>query len=121
MYITDDMGCSADSLFEIPAIPIKPEKYFTPNGIGDDKSNLWTVEDLDENYTSYIVEIYDRYGRKLYEYRTGSFNVDGANSSEELGWDGTYNGHQMPSDDYWYLITVEEIRKQYTGHFTLKR
>lgn len=121
MYITDDTGCSADSLFEIPAIPIKPEKYFTPNGIGDDKSNLWTVEDLDENYTSYIVEIYDRYGRKLYEYRTGSFNVDGANSSEELGWDGTYNGHQMPSDDYWYLITVEEIRKQYTGHFTLKR
>ena len=121
MYITDDTGCSADSLFEIPAIPIKPEKYFTPNGIGDDKSELWTVEDLDENYTSYIVEIYDRYGRKLYEYRTGSFNVDGANSSEELGWDGTYNGHQMPSDDYWYLITVEEIRKQYTGHFTLKR
>ncbi len=121
MYITDDTGCSADSLFEIPAIPVKPKKYFTPNGIGDDKSNLWTVEDLDENYTSYIVEIYDRYGRKLYEYRTGSFNVDGANSSEELGWDGTYNGHQMPSDDYWYLITVEEIRKQYTGHFTLKR
>lgn len=121
MYVVDAAGCEVDSLFEIAPIPITPQKFFTPNGIGDEKTNLWTVEDLDENYTSYIVEIYDRYGRKLYEYRTGSFNINSTNSSEELGWDGNYNGHQMPSDDYWYLITVEEIRKQYTGHFTLKR
>lgn len=121
MYVVDAVGCEVDSLFEIAPIPITPQKFFTPNGIGDEKTNLWTVEDLDENYTSYIVEIYDRYGRKLYEYRTGSFNINSTNSSEELGWDGNYNGHQMPSDDYWYLITVEEIRKQYTGHFILKR
>lgn len=121
MYVVDAAGCEVDSLFEIAPIPITPQKFFTPNGIGDEKTNLWTVEDLDENYTSYIVEIYDRYGRRLYEYRTGSFNINSTNSSEELGWDGNYNGHQMPSDDYWYLITVEEIRKQYTGHFTLKR
>lgn len=120
MYVTDDTGCAADSLFEIPAIPVKPKKYFSPNGIGDEQSNLWTIEDLDQ-YSSYIVEIFDRFGRKLYEYRTGSFDSSNANTANDFSWDGTYNGHQMPSDDYWYLVTIEEIRKQYTGHFTLKR
>lgn len=120
MYVTDDTGCTADSLFEIPAIPVKPKKYFSPNGIGDEQSNLWTIEDLDQ-YSSYIVEIFDRFGRKLYEYRTGSFDSSNANTANDFSWDGTYNGHQMPSDDYWYLVTIEEIRKQYTGHFTLKR
>lgn len=120
MYVVDAVGCEVDSLFEISPIPVLPKKYFTPNGEGDAKSELWTVENLDQ-YTSYIVEIYDRYGRRLYEYRTGSFSAESISGSEPFGWDGTYNGHQMPSDDYWYLITVEEIRKQYTGHFTLKR
>jgi gliding motility-associated-like protein len=27
----------------------------------------------------------------------------------------------MPSTDYWYEISVDEIDKTYTGHFTLLR
>ena len=37
------------------------------------------------------------------------------------GWDGTYNGVPMPSTDYWYMIDIEEIGMQYSGHFTLLR
>jgi valyl-tRNA synthetase len=77
-----------------------------------------------ESYDSYIVEIFDRHGKLLFIQRVGSFNTGGTNTvdgDEFEGWDGEYNGHPMPSDDYWYLITLEDIRKQYTGHFTLKR
>ncbi|MDR1729646.1 MAG: hypothetical protein LBR52_05220 [Prevotellaceae bacterium] len=30
-------------------------------------------------------------------------------------------GKQMPSTDYWYEISVQEIEKTYVGHFTLLR
>lgn len=120
LYITNEWGCENSETFEISPIPVIPKKFFSPNGEGDPETERWTVEGLDA-YTSWIVEIFDRYGRRLYEYRTGSFSETGNDPTTWEGWDGNYNGHQMPSDDYWYLITVEEIRKQYTGHFTLKR
>ena len=41
------------------------------------------------------------------------------------GWDGTYQGNLMPTDDYWFMIEyVEPLTgetKQQTAHFTLKR
>ena len=120
LYITNEYGCENSQVFEVSPIPVIPKKFFSPNGEGDPETEYWTVEGLDA-YTSWIVEIFDRYGRRLYEYRTGSFSETANDPTTWLGWDGNYNGHQMPSDDYWYLITVEEIRKQYSGHFTLKR
>jgi len=39
----------------------------------------------------------------------------------EDGWNGEYNGKKMQSTDYWYVIDIEEIDMQYTGHFTLIR
>ena len=46
---------------------------------------------------------------------------EGICSEDANGWDGTYNGVSMPSTDYWYVIDIEEIDMQYTGHFTLVR
>jgi gliding motility-associated-like protein len=60
------------------------------------------------NYRSTIY-IFDRYGKLLKQL-----------STTEIGWDGTYNGHQMPADDYWYSIQFEDGRSA-KGHFTLKR
>ncbi|MBO4804636.1 MAG: T9SS type B sorting domain-containing protein, partial [Paludibacteraceae bacterium] len=48
--------------------------------------------------------------KKLAQYR-----------ANEEDWDGTYEGKMMPSTDYWYEIDIEEIDKQYIGHFTLIR
>ena len=120
IYVTDVNNCKTDSTIYIEPVPIQPMPYFSPNGEGAEATEKWTIHNIDQ-YQSYIIEIFDRYGRRLLEYRTGSFSTDNTNGNEPFGWDGTYNGHQMPSDDYWYLITVEEIRKQYTGHFILKR
>lgn len=104
--VEDNYGCEADTtvFFEIPVIPMK---YFTPNGDGGNEQ--WTIENI--GLVPAFVMIYDRYGRKLAEYGPGSFQ----------GWDGTYNGHPMPSDDYWYLIRIASTGETMHGHFTLRR
>ncbi len=117
LYIMDSFSCKSDTTINLATYDINPDKFFTPNDDGN--NDLWQVENL-SCYEGYIVEIFDRYGRRLYIYKKGSFS-GGTVKDDFPGWDGIYNGHQMPSTDYWYLITVEEIRKQYNGHFTLKR
>ena len=120
LYVKDEYECINFKEFYVEPTPISPDKFFSPNG--DNNRDEWKVRNL-ESYDSYIVEIFTRHGKRLYIKRVGSFNTDGSNvdGSEFTGWNGEYNGKPMPSDDYWYLITVEDIRKQYTGHFTLKR
>ena len=119
LYVIDNNECTNKKEFYVEPVPINPDKYFTPNGDGNHE--LWTVKNL-ESYDSYIIEIFDRHGKRLFIQRVGSFNIDGESEDGPfLGWNGEYNGHLMPSDDYWYLITLEDVRKQYTGHFTLKR
>jgi gliding motility-associated-like protein len=83
-----------------------PTQPAPSDGIND----TWEVEGLREIYPEAIITIYDRFGKKLIEYK---------GSSE--GWNGKYNGHDMPSTDYWYEINIDEIKKQYVGHFTLLR
>jgi gliding motility-associated-like protein len=41
-------------------------------------------------------------------------------TSKDRGWDGTYNGENMPTDDYWFRIQFSDGRVE-TGNFTLKR
>ncbi|MBO5799881.1 MAG: T9SS type B sorting domain-containing protein, partial [Paludibacteraceae bacterium] len=65
---------------------------------------------ISETYPDAKIVIYDRFGKKLIEYK-----------GSDPGWDGVYNGQLMPTTDYWYEITVHEIDKVYTGHFTLLR
>lgn len=87
------------------------QKFFTPNNDGD--NDLWKVELLPSgggcDYTLYI---YDRFG-KLLKTLTPQNNF----------WNGTYNGQNMPTDDYWYFVNyVDEGKsKSYRSHFTLKR
>ncbi|MEF3080451.1 T9SS type B sorting domain-containing protein, partial [Winogradskyella poriferorum] len=41
------------------------------------------------------------------------------------GWDGTFNGNNMPSSDYWFTVEYEEPFtnqiKEFKAHFTLRR
>ena len=78
---------------------------------GGGQDNRWHVENI-ELYPQAVVSIFDRFGKKIFE---------GNDYNDETGWDGTYNGHDMPSTDYWYMIDVHEIDRVYVGHFTLLR
>jgi len=104
----DALGCdSVITLHLTVYAEIGPDKFFTPNG--DGIRDFWNIQYI-EYFEVSTVDIYDRFGKLLVRY-TGKFTP----------WDGTYLGIPMPSTDYWYVITLEEVEKIYVGHFTLLR
>ena len=103
IYVRDKNGCG---VLETDAYLLNYPAYFTPNG--DGFHELWKVR-FSELEPGLKTEIFDRYGKIL--------KVLGSNSS---GWDGTYNGNMMISDDYWFVVTRTN-GKIHKGHFTLKR
>ena len=105
--ITDAEGCKTSGIFNIVPVPIIPAKFFSPNG--DGVNDRWVVKGIDF-YPGAIIQIFDRFGKELISYH-----------GYDLGWDGTYDGKMMMTTDYWYLITVDEITKVISGHFTLKK
>jgi gliding motility-associated-like protein len=60
-------------------------------------------------YSKSTIQIYDRYGNLLKQV-----------SALGQGWDGKFNGIDVPSDDYWYVIKLKDT-SIVKGHFTLKR
>ena len=84
--------------------------YFTPNG--DGIHDTWNIVGLVGQPGAKIF-IFDRYGKLLKQI-----------SSTGAGWDGTYNGNLMPSDDYWFTIDYADdngVMKQFKAHFAMKR
>jgi gliding motility-associated-like protein len=83
--------------------------YFTPNG--DGIHDTWNIVGLGGQPGARIF-IFDRYGKLLKQI-----------SSTGQGWDGTYNGHLLPSDDYWFTVDYIEqaTAKQFKAHFAMKR
>ncbi|MGV3697891.1 T9SS type B sorting domain-containing protein, partial [Flavobacterium sp.] len=84
--------------------------YFTPNG--DGYNDTWNVRGL--NQLNARLYIFDRYGKLLKQIST---------SGTSEGWDGTFNGHPLPSTDYWFRIEYMEqsVKKEFKAHFSLKR
>ncbi len=86
--------------------------FFTPNN--DGINDVWNVKGTNSfYYPSGSIAIFDRYGKII-----TSFKVN------EQGWDGLYNGKNVPSNDYWFNIELTNrngrtiTRK---GHFSLLR
>ena len=108
-YVTiqDTNGCTNILLEHI--FTIGYPHYFTPNADGyHDTWNIWALEDQ----PNCEINIFDRYGKVLKTIRP---------SGE--GWDGTFNGNNLPSTDYWFTVKFSEnnIEKIYRAHFSLKR
>lgn len=103
VFVRDTYGCGMD-MGEIYLLTYP--KFFTPNqdGIND----KWRIE------FSYFepdmeVYIYDRFGKLITSF--------GANSE---GWDGSYNGINLPSTDYWFVVKRQDGR-ELKGHFAMVR
>ncbi|HLV15003.1 MAG TPA: choice-of-anchor L domain-containing protein [Xanthomarina sp.] len=104
VYVQDKNGCGIISKnVSVLGFP----KFFTPNG--DGYNDFWNPIGIDYSNTSTKVKIFNRYGKLLKELKTSS-----------SGWDGTFNGKDVPSDDYWFLVSLSN-GKEYRGHFSLKR
>ena len=104
----DANNCSSTLTIEKEYMKSVPPDFFTPNG--DGQNDGWDP-DIYRSYPNLTVDIYDRYGRYIKTLRSGQV------------WDGRYEGKEMPSGDYWYILRTheDEDRQEYMGHFTLYR
>lgn len=89
-------------------------EYFTPNGDGN--NDFWNIYYFDSQPNARIF-VYDRYGKLLTTL-----------SPQSPGWDGTYNGHLMPSSDYWFLVEFKDYNEKgelvwqtFKSHFAMLR
>ncbi|MEY2869551.1 MAG: hypothetical protein RIR01_2048, partial [Bacteroidota bacterium] len=108
VQVTDANGCVASATRYFEYIDVCIPNYFTPNG--DGVNDGW-APGCTENYKDLTFDIFDRYGRKIATYRTGQ------------KWDGKYNGNELPSGDYWYVLKLNNKKdnREFVGHFTLYR
>lgn len=108
--INDLNGCgSVTETITVVGFP----SFFTPNG--DGTNDYWHILGV-SNLEDPMVYVYDRYGKLLKQL-----------DDSTLGWDGTFNGKELPSTDYWFKLTYTDLDGQRTeakyinNHFALKR
>nr|WP_315188375.1 choice-of-anchor L domain-containing protein [uncultured Flavobacterium sp.] len=102
-YIKNSETCE---YLSFPVTVLDYPRFFTPNG--DNYNDYWKINNLDL-YPNTTLFVYNRFGKLLKQL-----------SPSGDGWDGTFNGLNLPSDDYWFTLNLEGT-KEYKGHFSLKR
>jgi gliding motility-associated-like protein len=106
--IQDKRGCELKTYI---IYIIDYPRFFTPNG--DGYNDNWNIDAL-SNQTESRINIFDRFGKLITQIRPAG-----------IGWDGTYNGEMMPTNDYWFALYYNDLNtgepKEFRSHFTLKR
>ncbi|WP_298898960.1 choice-of-anchor L domain-containing protein [uncultured Psychroserpens sp.] len=105
VFVRDINGCGiTEETISVLGFP----KFFTPNG--DPYNERWQVYGVNSQFNQGTdIKIFNRYGKLLTQF-----------DNESAGWDGTLNGQALPSDDYWFTVTLIDGRT-FKGHFALKR
>ncbi|AMR32840.1 hypothetical protein A0256_16145 [Mucilaginibacter sp. PAMC 26640] len=108
LTVTSEDGCTAADEISVKVLKkLTIINTFTPNG--DGVNDTWTIKYL-ETYPGNKVNIYNRYGEKVY-------------SSVGYGnpWDGTYKGSNLPVGTYYYIIDPGNGVKVVSGSVTIIR
>ena len=108
VQVIDVSGCIASATFYEEYFDVVIPNFFTPNG--DGVYDTWAPMHV-EKYPFIRSTIFDRFGRRLKVLRAGE------------AWDGKYEGRDMPTGDYWYIVelTDEFDTRVFNGNFTLYR
>lgn len=101
--VYDGYGCTdtARALVKINNVSSEITQLI-PNAIspnGDGKNDYWHLEFIQSFYPNATVDIYDRWGVKVFN-STGYQKV----------WDGSYNGHELPAASYYYVIDLKDAQ-----------
>ncbi|MBU3010173.1 T9SS type B sorting domain-containing protein [Polaribacter vadi] len=106
----NDLNNCGSVPFEISLISF-PD-YFTPNADGN--NDYWQIKGINKSYYKEgTISIFNRYGKQI-----TTFTIN------DLGWDGTYNGNILSSNNYWFraiLVNQQDQIKSRTGNFSLIR
>jgi len=112
LVINDENMCEYDTTFIIRSeqdfcfdIP----SAFTPNN--DGRNDKWVLE-LNDLYPYAEIEIFDRRGKRIFFSR---------GYEESQYWDGTFNGKELPMDNYYYIIYLRNGTSRISGTVTILR
>jgi large repetitive protein len=110
LTVTSADGCTAKDIANVVVLkePIIPN-VFSPNN--DGMNDRWVIRNLDL-YDNIRVEIFNRYGERVYESR--SYNSSNA-------WDGTYKGNPLPVGAYFYVIQLNNGKEPLKGSISIVR
>ncbi|TDE02373.1 T9SS type B sorting domain-containing protein [Flavobacterium hiemivividum] len=103
-YARDKNGCGISDYFTFYVLDYP--RFFTPND--DGINDLWMIKNLDL-FPKATISIFNRYGKLLKML-----------NSTSQGWNGSFNGYNLPADDYWFHINFANS-KSIKAHFSLKR
>lgn len=103
---TGEGNCTAKDVVTVKVLkPVTPPNAFTPNG--DGINDKWVITNLSE-YPGCIVEVFNRYGQRV-------FRSEGYGTA----WDGTSNGKVLPLATYYYVIRLKNGFEPLTGYVTI--
>jgi len=107
VIVRDKNGCTFERIVPAIYVDVCLDNYFTPSGA----TNTSWGPGCTNIYNNLEFSIFDRYGRVIAKYHYGQ------------KWDGRYNGAELPSGDYWYVLKLNDAKddREFVGHFTLYR
>jgi gliding motility-associated-like protein len=109
VLVRDKNGCGVASL-DVPVVVFP--SFFTPNN--DGINDVWAIKGANSIFfPNSEVNIFNRFGKLVAQI-----------SIDNPGWDGTFNGKTLPSDDYWFSIKLVDRNgnmRERTGNMSLLR
>jgi gliding motility-associated-like protein len=88
-----------------PPPPVTIPNTFTPNG--DGINDVWNINNI-QKFPNCTVNIYNRYGEKMY-----------SSIGYSIPWDGTYKGSALPVGTYYYLIDLKNGYPLLSGYVAI--
>lgn len=80
---------------------------FTPNG--DGINDFWKINNI-ENYPQAVVQVFTRYGQKVFESK-----------GYQVPFDGTFKGQKLPAGVYYFIIDLHSNCSLLSGSLTILR
>jgi gliding motility-associated-like protein len=108
VVVTSAHGCQAMATVSVKVLKfLVVPNVFTPNG--DGVNDFWNVKYL-ESYPNNKVDVYNRFGERVY-----------SSIGYSVPWDGRYNGSYLPPGTYYYIIDPKNGREVIAGNVTIIR
>lgn len=106
--VISDEGCTNEALVKVNVVnELVIPNAFTPNA--DGVNDLWAISYL-ASYANCTVQVYNRYGSRV-------FNSRGYTTA----WNGTNNGKALPGGVYYYIIDLKDGSQPMSGSVIIIR
>lgn len=111
-WVRSDLGCTDSTTHQVSIQ--KPFNFYVPSAFtpnNDGINDIFIPKGEGVNTDDYLLQVFDRNGRLLFQ-----------TTSLYQGWDGTDNGKELPLGTYVYVVktsTMDGTPKEYVGTVTL--